>query len=81
MQTFYTTIGLDKYVGTVDIRAWLLKKGKTAPVAAGVLDLDFKKGFRAAYVVNYRDILNPNKTDGSLLPKIKYATEKKDYVV
>lgn len=55
----YRTLGLQSYLtaGQKEVRAWTIKKGATAPEAAGVIHTDFEKGFIAAQVVDYNDLI------------------------
>jgi GTP-binding protein YchF len=55
----YGTLGLQSYLtaGEKEVRAWTIPKGATAPQAAGVIHGDFEKGFIAAEVVHYKDLL------------------------
>ena len=43
----YTLLGLQTYftAGEKEVRAWTVKRGATAPQAAGVIHTDFEKGF------------------------------------
>src|SRR6185312_5636728 len=52
------TLGLQSYLtaGEKEVRAWTIRKGATAPQAAGVIHGDFEKGFIAADVVSYDDL-------------------------
>jgi GTP-binding protein YchF len=78
----YQTLGLQSYLtaGEKEVRAWTIKKGSTAPQAAGVIHGDFERGFIAADVVDYNDLI----TAGSL-PSARSAgkvrTEGKTYVM
>src|SRR6185295_11226398 len=49
---WYRLLGLQSYftAGEKEIRAWTVKKGATAPEAAGVIHTDFEKGFIRAQV-------------------------------
>lgn len=49
----YKTLGLITYFtsGEPETRAWTIKKGFTAPQAAGVIHTDFERGFIAADVI------------------------------
>lgn len=51
----YETLGLQSFltVGEKEVRAWTIRKGATAPEAAGVIHTDFARGFIAADVVDY----------------------------
>lgn len=55
----YEILGLATYLtaGPKEVRAWTIKKGSLAPVAAGVIHTDFEKGFIAAEVVNFTDFV------------------------
>ena len=60
----YGALGLQSYLtaGDKEVRAWTIPIGATAPQAAGVIHGDFERGFIAADVVSYKDLL----ADGSL---------------
>jgi len=55
----YQTLGLQSYLtaGPKEVRAWTIKQGSTAPQAAGVIHSDFERGFIAAQVVSYPDLI------------------------
>lgn len=55
----YDTLGLQSYLtaGEKEVRAWTIPKGATAPQAAGVIHGDFEKGFIAAEIVSYSDLI------------------------
>jgi ribosome-binding ATPase len=55
----YQTLGLQSYLtaGDKEVRAWTIKHGSTAPQAAGVIHGDFERGFIAADVVDYNDLI------------------------
>lgn len=78
----YSTLGLQSYLtaGEKEVRAWTIPQGATAPQAAGVIHGDFERGFIAAEVVSYQDLV----AAGSL-PAAKAAgkvrTEGKGYVM
>lgn len=78
----YDTLGLQSFLtaGPKEVRAWTIKKGATAPQAAGVIHTDFEKGFIAASIVDYDDLVAAGsevaaKADGKL------RTEGRDYVM
>lgn len=56
----YDSLGLQSFLtaGPKEVRAWTIKKGTTAQEAAGVIHQDFKKGFIAAEIINYMDLIN-----------------------
>ena len=55
----YDTLGLQSYLtaGEKEVRAWTIPKAATAPQAAGVIHGDFERGFIAAEVVDYDDLI------------------------
>ena len=50
LQTYFTA-------GVKEVRAWTIRKGMTAPQAAGVIHSDFEKGFIRAEVMKYNDYI------------------------
>jgi len=63
----YETLGLQSYytAGEKEARAWTIKKGSTAPQAAGVIHTDFERGFIMAEIVSYTDFVANNGWDGA----------------
>ncbi|MFE7313695.1 MULTISPECIES: redox-regulated ATPase YchF [unclassified Streptomyces] len=55
----FGTLGLQTYLtaGPKETRAWTIKKGATAPEAAGVIHTDFQKGFIKAEVISFDDLV------------------------
>ena len=55
----YDTLGLQSYLtaGEKEVRAWTIPRGATAPQAAGVIHGDFERGFIAADIVSYQDLI------------------------
>jgi len=55
----YETLGLQTYftAGPTETRAWTIKKGMTAPQAAGVIHTDFEKGFIRSETISYDDMV------------------------
>jgi GTP-binding protein YchF len=78
----YNTLGLQSYLtaGPKEVHAWTIKKGWTAPQAAGVIHTDFEKGFIAAQVVNYNDLISSG-SEQSAKASGKIRTEGKDYIM
>ena len=78
----FDTLGLQTYLtaGPKEARAWTIRKGATAPEAAGVIHTDFQKGFIKAEVVSFGDLM-----DAGSMQKAKEAgkvrMEGKDYVM
>jgi len=63
----YEILGLISYLtsGEQETRAWTIKKGWSAPQAAGVIHGDFERGFIAADMVKYQDFVDNNGWAGS----------------
>ena len=78
----YDTLNLQSYLtaGPKESRAWTIRKGWTAPQAAGVIHTDFEKGFIKAEIVSFDELdaagsMNEAKARG------KVRLEGKDYVM
>lgn len=54
----YETLGLQSFLtaGKKECRAWTIKRGATAPEAAGVIHSDFQRGFIAAEICSFGDL-------------------------
>lgn len=78
----YELLGLQTYftAGVQEVRAWTVKKGATAPQAAGVIHTDFEKGFIRAEVTAYQDYID-NNGDAGAKAAGKQRLEGKDYIV
>ncbi|MBI1233867.1 MAG: redox-regulated ATPase YchF [Alphaproteobacteria bacterium] len=78
----YTLLDLITYftVGPKEARAWTIRKGWTAPRAAGVIHGDFEKGFIRAETIAYDDFVAANGEAGAREAG-KLRQEGKDYVV
>jgi GTP-binding protein YchF len=78
----YATLGLQSYLtaGEKEVRAWTIKQGTTAPQAAGVIHTDFERGFIAAQVVSYKDLVAAG-SEAAARAVGKMRTEGKDYVM
>ena len=78
----YDTLGLQSYLtaGQKEVRAWTIHKGWTAPQAAGVIHSDFERGFIAAQVISYDDLVTAgSETKAREAGKIR--TEGKNYIM
>ena len=78
----FHTLGLQTYLtaGPKESRAWTIRKGWTAPQAAGVIHTDFERGFIKAEIVSFADLdhygsMNDAKAAG------RVRMEGKDYVM
>lgn len=67
-------------VGVKEVRAWTVKKGSTAPQAAGRIHTDFEKGFIRAEVTAYQDFIDSGGEAGARAAG-KLRLEGKDYIV
>lgn len=78
----YDLLGLQTYftAGEIEARAWTVKKGATAPQAAGVIHTDFEKGFIKAEVASYDDFVACGGWSG-VKEKGKLRLEGKEYIV
>ena len=78
----YDTLGLQSYLtaGPKEVRAWTIKQGATAPQAAGVIHGDFERGFIAAQIVDYDDLMEAG-SEAAAKSAGKMRTEGKDYVM
>ncbi|RCV54386.1 redox-regulated ATPase YchF [Marinitenerispora sediminis] len=78
----FATLGLQTYLtaGPKEARAWTIKKGATAPEAAGVIHTDFQRGFIKAEVVSFDDLVEAGNTQAAKAAG-KVRMEGKDYVM
>ena len=78
----YDLLGLQVYftAGEKEVRAWTIKKGATAPQAAGVIHGDFERGFIRAEVVAYEDFVECGG-ESKAREKGKLRVEGKEYIV
>jgi ribosome-binding ATPase len=78
----FETLGLQTYLtaGPKEARAWTIKKGATAPQAAGIIHTDFERGFIKAEVVSYDDLVDAGSM-AEAKARGKVRIEGKDYVM
>lgn len=78
----YDALGLQSYLtgGEKEVRAWTVQKGSTAPQAAGVIHGDFERGFIAAQVVDYNDLIAAGSEQAAKSAG-KVRTEGKTYIM
>jgi GTP-binding protein YchF len=78
----YDILGLQSYLtaGPKEVRAWTIKKGATAPQAAGVIHGDFERGFIAAEIVDYDDLITAG-SKATARSSGKMRTEGKTYIM
>ena len=73
LQTFFTA-------GPKEVRAWTIRRGSTAPQAAGVIHTDFQKGFIRAEVTAFADYIQYKGEQGAR-DAGKWRLEGKEYIV
>lgn len=78
----YKILGLQSFLtaGEKEVRAWTIPVGSTALQAAGVIHSDFERGFIAAEVVNYNDLINLGSI-AACRAAGKLRTEGKTYIM
>ncbi len=78
----YALLGLQTYftAGVKEVRAWTVRRGATAPQAAGVIHTDFEHGFIRAEVISYEDYVACRGEAGAKETG-KLRLEGKEYVV
>jgi len=82
IRTGYSMLGLATFLtaGKKECRAWTVRKGATAPQAAGVIHTDFERGFIKAEVIWWEDLLQYG-SEAKCKEAGKMGIEGKEYVV
>ncbi len=82
IRTGYELLGLITYLtaGEKECRAWTIRKGWTAPQAAGVIHTDFERGFIKAEVIWWEDLVKLG-SEAKCREAGKLAIVGRDYVV
>ena len=78
----FETLGLQTYLtaGPKEARAWTIRRGATAPEAAGVIHSDFQRGFIKAEIVSFEDLMAAGSMAAAKSAG-KVRMEGKDYVM
>lgn len=78
----FELLGLQNYftAGVQEVRSWTIRKGATAPQAAGEIHTDFEKGFIKADTIAYDDFIQCNGEAGAKEAG-KMRMEGKEYIV
>jgi GTP-binding protein YchF len=78
----FDTLGLQTFLtaGPKESRAWTIRKGWTAPQAAGVIHTDFERGFIKAEVISFDDLVEAGSVAAARAAG-KARVEGKDYVM
>jgi ribosome-binding ATPase YchF (GTP1/OBG family) len=82
IKSVYSLLGLQTYLttGEKETRAWTITKGMKAPQAAGVIHGDFERGFIAAQIVHYDDLVALG-SEAKAREAGKLRIEGKEYVM
>jgi len=73
LQSFFTA-------GPKEVKAWTIRKGMTAPQAAGVIHSDLERGFIRAEVMKYPDFIKLG-SESACKDAGRFFVEGKNYVV
>jgi GTP-binding protein YchF len=78
----FSTLGLQTFLtaGPKEARAWTIRKGETAPEAAGEIHTDFQKHFIKAEVVSFEDLIAAGSM-AAVKAAGKARVEGKEYVM
>jgi GTP-binding protein YchF len=78
----YSTLGLQSFLtaGVKEVRAWTVRRGATAPEAAGVIHTDFERGVIGAQVVDYDDLVAAG-SEAAARAAGQIATVGRDYIM
>ena len=81
-QAAYKLLGLQSFftAGEMEVKAWTVRRGATAPQAAGVIHTDFERGFIKAEVIGYDDYIELGGEQGAKAAG-KLRIEGKEYVM
>ena len=82
IHTAYDILNLQSYLtaGDKEVRAWTIHQGATAPQAAGAIHGDFERGFIAADIVSYTDLIAAGSLSAARASG-KLRTEGKTYIM
>lgn len=81
-QAAYKLLGLQSFftAGEMEVKAWTVRQGATAPQAAGVIHTDFERGFIKAETIAYDDYVELGGEQGAKAAG-RLRMEGKDYVM
>jgi len=82
VRSAYSILNLMSFftAGPMEVRAWTIRRGMTAPQAAGVIHSDLERGFIRAEVMKYNDFIEL-KSEHACRTAGKLYVEGKNYVV
>ncbi len=83
VRSAYDLLNLESFftAGEKEVRAWTVRKGSTAPEAAGVIHSDLQRGFIRAEVIAYDDYIEYQGSEAKLRDAGKLRLEGKNYIV
>ena len=83
VQASYTLLGLMSFLttGEDETRAWTIKKGTKAPVAAGKIHSDIQRGFIRAETIGYEELVEIGGNMSVARDKGLIRSEGKEYIV
>ena len=78
----FELLGLQTYftAGEIEVRAWVIHKGDTAPIGAGAIHTDFTKKFIRAQVYKFEDLME-HRSENAIKLAGKLRNEGKEYVL
>ncbi|OGV67817.1 MAG: hypothetical protein A2283_22455 [Lentisphaerae bacterium RIFOXYA12_FULL_48_11] len=78
----YDTLGLMSFytMGADEVRAWTIRKGSVAPVAAGKIHTDIERGFIRVEIIKYDDLISAG-SESAVKAQGKIQLKGKDYVI
>lgn len=81
-QTGYETLDLQSFftAGETEVRAWTIRQSATAPEAAGTIHSDMQRGFIAAEIINWQELLDAG-SKATARSRGLLRTEGKQYVM
>lgn len=81
-RAIYDTHGLMSFytMGEDEVRAWTIRKGSTAPVAAGKIHSDIERGFIRVEVIKFDDLVAAG-SEAEAKARGKMAVKGRDYVI
>lgn len=81
-QAAYATLGLMSFytVGADEVRAWTIRKGSTAPEAAGKVHSDMERGFIRVEIIKYADLIAAG-SEAAAKAQGKMQVKGRDYTI
>ena len=79
----YKLLGLMSFLtaGEPEVRAWTIKMGTKAPVAAGKIHSDIERGFIRAEVISFKDLIQSGGSMVTAKEKGLIRSEGKEYIM